>query len=439
MEGSPATRLPEADALPDGFVESSSADQAQAVSSAPAAGDPLHPALGPDHEGAARAGGEETLAAPSTPADAADALRSLSMAAAASEPERALEHQGPAADIGGAKDAMKESFVVEQAESLPNQKEIGEPKRKVVKRNSKLEKDRELLQLAQRYHGVVAERDAAIAVKEKLESLCREFQRQNKMLKEECQRVSTEGQNFRMEMSDKFENAMKAVSIKLEEQKNECIAQFEENNSLRNKLKDLADQYSIIQQKYAHQLKEKTLELELADLKIQQHQAKAAQEHAQMVLYAEQVSQLVTTEKNLRVQLAADGEKFQQFQDALSKSNEVFETYKKEMEQMVKAIKDFRKQNEALKSKCENSDIALVKLIEEREVMKKQLDKYKNQKDKLESLCRSLQAERKQSPSVNIPNDACNQDVTSQEQSPSVSIPDDTSNQEDLTSQQPEL
>ena len=67
------------------------------------------------------------------------------------------------------------------------------------------------------------------------------------------------------------------------------------------------------------QLKEKTLELELADLKIQQHQAKAAQEHAQMVLYAEQVSQLVTTEKSLRVQLAADGEKFQQFQVFMKK------------------------------------------------------------------------------------------------------------------------
>jgi chromosome segregation ATPase len=151
------------------------------------------------------------------------------------------------------------------------------------------------------------------------------------------------------------------------------------------------------------QLKEKTLELELADLKIKQHQAKAAQEHAQMVLYAEQVSQLVSTEKTLRVQLAADGEKFQQFQDALSKSNETFETYRREMEQMVKVIKEFRKQNAALKSKCENSDVALVKLIEEREVMKKQLDKYKNQKEKLESLCRSLQAERKQSPSLNTP------------------------------------
>lgn len=37
--------------------------------------------------------------------------------------------------------------------------ESGEPKRKVVKR-SKLEKDRELFELAQQYHKVVAERDA---------------------------------------------------------------------------------------------------------------------------------------------------------------------------------------------------------------------------------------------------------------------------------------
>lgn len=33
-----------------------------------------------------------------------------------------------------------------------------------------------------------------------------------------------------------------------------------------------------------------------------------------MQLYAEQVTQLLATEKNLRLQLAADGEKFQQFQ-----------------------------------------------------------------------------------------------------------------------------
>lgn len=56
------------------------------------------------------------------------------------------------------------------------------------------------------------------------------------------------------------------------------------------------------------------LELELADLKIQQHQEKSAQEKTQLQLYADQISQLTATEKSLRLQLSTDQEKFQQFQ-----------------------------------------------------------------------------------------------------------------------------
>lgn len=62
------------------------------------------------------------------------------------------------------------------------------------------------------------------------------------------------------------------------------------------------------------QLKQKTLELQIADLKIQQHEENLVKEQSQMKMYAEQVSQLLATEKNLRLQLTADGEKFQQFQ-----------------------------------------------------------------------------------------------------------------------------
>jgi hypothetical protein len=39
----------------------------------------------------------------------------------------------------------------------------------------------------------------------------------------------------------------------------------------------------------------------------------------------------------------------------------------------------------------------------QRELTKKQIEKLKNQKEKLESLCRSLQAERKQGPSASSP------------------------------------
>lgn len=68
----------------------------------------------------------------------------------------------------------------------------------------------------------------------------------------------------------------------------------------------------------ALQLKQKTLELKIAELKIQQNEEKLAHEQEQMKLYAEKISQLLETEKSLRLQLTADGEKFQQFQVSIA-------------------------------------------------------------------------------------------------------------------------
>lgn len=285
---------------------------------------------------------------------------------------------------------------ISQTEKAENNKKVetSEVKRKSTKRIFKSEK--EFLEFTLKYQQVITERDAAITIRDKLESLCRELQRQNKKLMEECKRVSTEGQNLRLDISSKFHDAIQEVSNKLEEQKDDCLSQLKENEMLRSNLKQFADQYALSEQQYAHKLKEKSLELQLADLKIQQYEEKLLQEQSQMKLYADQVSQLLTTEKNLRSLLTADGAKFQQFQDALVKSNEVFETFKQEIEKMTKSIKELKKENSVLKSKCEKSDVTLIQLVEEREHLKKQLEKTRNQKEKLESLCRSLQEERKQ-------------------------------------------
>ncbi|XP_076921072.1 uncharacterized protein LOC143582371 isoform X2 [Bidens hawaiensis] len=282
---------------------------------------------------------------------------------------------------------------LEQAEKYLDTSEV---KRKSAKRTFKSEK--EFLEFTLSYQKVLSERDAAISMRDKLESLCRELQRQNKMLMDECKRVSSESQNLRLELSNKFQEAIKDVTNKLEEQRDDSLTQLKDNEMLRNQLKQKEDQIVLIEQQHAHQLKQKTLELQIADLKNQQHEENLVKEQSQMKLYAEQVSQLLATEKNLRLQLNADGEKFQQFQDALVKSNEVFETFKQEIEKMTKSIKELKKENTFLKSKTEKADITLIQLVEERERMKKQLEKTKNQKEKLESLCRSLQAERKQNP-----------------------------------------
>ncbi|XP_027111540.2 uncharacterized protein [Coffea arabica] len=366
-----ANQLPEADSLPDGFVESSwTVDQ-----------------LGPetpktedeDKEREPIDYKEEKLVDPNLrPQLVGDDLdlveeKSEEATAVVAGSENAESNRGNAqveedcqssgksnSDISGPQVDSKGMSSSGNAEN--NKKaEATEGKRKNAKRTFKSEK--EVLEFTLKYQHVLAERDSAIAVRDKLESLCRELQRQNKTLMDECRRVSTESQNLRQDLSNKFQDAIKEVSNKLDEQKDECLSQLKENEMLKYKLKELADQYALSEQQHAQKLKQKELELQLADLKLKQHEEKLVQEQSQMKLYAEQVSHLLATEKNLRLQLTADGDKFQQFQEALMKSNEVFETFKQE--------------------------------IEKRELLKKQLERTRNQKEKLEALCRSLQAERK--------------------------------------------
>ncbi|CAN1237816.1 hypothetical protein LINGRAPRIM_LOCUS1976 [Linum grandiflorum] len=80
-------------------------------------------------------------------------------------------------------------------------------KRKNAKKMFRSEK--EFLELTLKYQQVVAERDSAIIVRDKLESLCRELQRQNKEVMGEWKRVLTEGKSLRLELSSKFEDAIK--------------------------------------------------------------------------------------------------------------------------------------------------------------------------------------------------------------------------------------
>ncbi|XP_042036511.1 alpha-taxilin-like isoform X1 [Salvia splendens] len=373
-----ANQLPEADSLPDGFVESSTAEEEVDYKEEKL----LEPGSRPEvviEDGGSSLGklvehvADQTQSAAAAQGDVNAKDKSV---------EDAQAHTVTSVEIAGT------------GTTENNKKEAPEVKRK-IKRTFKSEK--EYLEFTLKFQQVLTERDSAVAVRDKLESLCRELQRQNKMLMDECKRVSNDGQNLRLDLSNKFQDAIKEVSCKLEEQKDECIAQLKENEMLKIKLKQLVEQYTLSEQQHAQQLKQKALELQLSDLKLQQQEEKLKQEQAQMKLYAEQVAQLLGTEKNLRLQLTADGEKFQQFQEALLKSNEVFETFKQEIEKMAKSIKDLKKENTFMKSKSEKSDITLIELANERELLKKQLEKTRNQKDKLELLCRSLQAERKTS------------------------------------------
>ncbi|XP_019259922.1 PREDICTED: beta-taxilin isoform X3 [Nicotiana attenuata] len=320
-----ANQLPEAESLPDGFVGDSSSTDALAPKTPQPEQEKLsHEVI--DYK-------EEKLVDPELNAyEDSENSKCRSAEANMGQDDQVrvkchnLDNSG--GELNQNIPTVKEISLTESAEN--KKVEASETKRKTVKRTFKSEK--EFLEFTLKYQQVLAERDSAVAVRDKLESLCRELQRQNKVLMDECKRVSTEGQNLRLDLSNRFQDAIKEVSNKLEEQKDECLLQLKENEMLKSKLKQLADQYTLSEQQFANKLKQKNLELQLADLKTKQHEEKLKQEQSQMKIYADQVSQLLATEKNLRLQLTADGEKFQQFQEALLKSNEVFETFKQDIE-----------------------------------------------------------------------------------------------------------
>nr|GMC53999.1 alpha-taxilin isoform X1 [Ipomoea batatas] len=419
-------QLPEADSLPDGFVVSSSAVPL-ALKSPKLASEKAPAAELADYK-------EDTLLEPELrPGVIVNHVNfgATSESGCRDAPrESGVGGEGQGSSENSTRDQLAPTIkeTPSQESSEPRKIEASEAKRKNAKRSFKTEK--EFLEFTLKYQQVIAERDSArqrnytaneLSFHHAVPSLLCFFlaqisnalchgacQHQAKVPKsvfairenpvksmDECKRVSSEGQNLRLDISNKFRDAIKEVSNRMEEQKDECLSQLKENETLKSKLKQVTDQYALAEQQYTQKLKQKDLELQIADLKIKQHEEKIMQEESQMKLYAEQVSELLTTEKNLRLQLAADGEKFQQFQEALSKSNEVFEAFKQEIDKMSKSIKELKNENSFLKTKCESTDIALIELAEEREQLKKQVEKMRNQKERLESLCRSLQAERK--------------------------------------------
>ncbi|KAG1339123.1 alpha-taxilin-like [Cocos nucifera] len=341
MESSPVNRLPEADSLPDGFVESCTEPPA----APPDYRDALH-GLGPSSErgdGSSLSGASEAL----NPASLADGLEKLTTKKSTDflSQKDSLDHRD---DLMGVED----SILMPKPGNDPSEKlkELNSPQNEISVSSSSEESRGDCQSSEKDAKGYLELHTTNLKERSAVE--CADILKH--------QKENTEAKHKAVKHGIKSEKEL--VEFTLNYQK--VIAE-RDAGKLRNKLKHLADQYALSEQQFAQNLKQKTLELQLADLKIQKQQEKSTQEQTQMQMYAEQIAQLVATEKSLRLQLTADGEKFQQFQEALSKSNKVFEAFKQEMEEMAKMIKEHEKENEFLKSKCEKSDIALVKLVGE--------------------------------------------------------------------------
>ncbi|CAI5534564.1 unnamed protein product [Closterium sp. Naga37s-1] len=199
-------------------------------------------------------------------------------------------------------------------------------------------------QLTRERDSVMAEMRKSATLRGKLETLCRELQKQNKTILEESKKAANEQQQKREELSSKFLDSIKDIELRLEEQGAERSSHLKENHILAEQLKKIQEHADVKEKYWAHLIKTKDLEYQLLDAKYKQQEKLMIEERALSKARGEQLIDLLKTEKELRGQLALYIDKFDQFQRA---------------------------------------------------AQRKQLETLQAQKQKLEGLCRLLQAERK--------------------------------------------
>ncbi|KAI8437835.1 hypothetical protein MSG28_012053 [Choristoneura fumiferana] len=244
-----------------------------------------------------------------------------------------------------------------------------------------------------------------ILVKSKLESLCRELQKQNKAIKEESLLKIREEEERRKETQAKFQNTLTEITTLLQ-QNNEKNAKLRDDNiSMSEKFKSVVQQYQLREQQVDKMGKQMALESQLSDAKLQkaalEHQAEkerlvAETEHLKVIVEqcTAKIMELQGTETALRSQLGVYTDKYDEFQNALVKSNQVFGGFKEQMEKMSKKIKKLEKESLSWKKRWETSQTALLDMCGERQAGEERAAAAARQLLHMQSLCRTLQAER---------------------------------------------
>lgn len=109
---------------------------------------------------------------------------------------------------------------------------------------------------------------------------------------------------------------------------------------------------------------------------------------------SQQALELAEREGVLREQMNTYGDKFKELQETLTKSNEVFASFKKDSEKMQKRIKASEKERLTAEKLAHKNAKELADLTEKHEPLKKESQNLKKQKERMETLCRTLTLER---------------------------------------------
>lgn len=232
--------------------------------------------------------------------------------------------------------------------------------------------------------GSQVELNRTLAVKGKLESLCRQLQQQTKALVEERRHLTDTERIRRQELADEFQNTIGDVKKTMEQQAQERTRLARENEDLRTRFKLFFEQYDKREKELVEQQKTREQEVQKFELKLAEQAQLYRQEATREATAQHENDELLNTEQVLRGQLQTYSSKFNHFQDALSKSDKVLGQYKRQRNKMQRRLEVLEKENTELRSKNERR---ITSISKDRNTALKE-------KESMQERCKELQGER---------------------------------------------
>lgn len=248
-------------------------------------------------------------------------------------------------------------------------------------------------------------------LKEKLEKLCRELQKDNNKLKGEQRTLKDSHDKLRRDSDKRFEEVFKTLDGYQDEKDNprKQVMNTKVEDLFKSRFKSLIEQYELRELHYHSLMRTKEIEVQWNMARYEQQKKAAEAETSRSRQLNNQVLTFTKTETELRNQLNVYVDKFKQVEDTLNNSNDLFLTFRKEMEDMSKKTKKLEKENELLRRKVDARNQNIVKIVDERAKHIKELEDIRKKNEKLTSIINQMQQQGRGIPQgmQNTMDDSC--------------------------------
>ncbi|EFN80141.1 Alpha-taxilin [Harpegnathos saltator] len=249
------------------------------------------------------------------------------------------------------------------------------------------------------------ERSKSIMTRKRLENLCRELQKQNKIVKNESLQRVKEQEEIRKDLSEKFQGGLAQITTLMNQNIEKNAKMYEENLEINKKFKAVYEQVEQKEQQLLKVHQQMKLDLQVADAKLAKVKMEATaekeallKEKQQLLLkmteYQTQIRELQATEVGLRSEISMYTDKYDEFQNALNRSNKIYGEFNVEMEKMTKKLYALEKETSLWKQRWANSHDALLAMAADKQSRDGEIAMLSKKLTLLQDLCKMFQCER---------------------------------------------